>query len=126
MNTLPQITPGIFGMEVVLDLYGCDPATIRSKERLEAYAKELCEVIEMKPFGDIFAERFGLNDTKTAGYSIVQLIETSSITGHFSEEKNAAYINIFSCKQFDPHVASDFTQKFFGAETVQQKIYIRE
>ncbi len=113
-------------MEVVLDLYGCDPDTIRSKERLQEYVRSLCGVIEMVPYGEPFAERFGLNDVKATGYSVVQLIETSSITGHFSEEKSAAYINIFSCKAFDPDLAASFSKRFFNAERVEMTLHIRK
>lgn len=114
-----------FGMELVLDLYECNPDTIRSEEELRRFVTELCEVIEMKTYGDMFAERFALNDIKTAGFSIVQLIETSSITGHFREEINSAYINIFSCKEFDTDVAAEFTKNFFGAKSVESKLLVR-
>lgn len=114
-----------FGMELVLDLFECNPETIRSREDLQRFTRELCELIDMKTYGDMFAERFGLNEAKTAGYSIVQLIETSSITGHFSEQWNSAYINIFSCKPFDQKTAADFTKKFFGAKTIKSTILTR-
>lgn len=117
---------GSFGMELVLDLYECDPDTIRSEAELRRFVKELCDVIKMKTYGDMFAERFALNDIKTAGFSIVQLIETSSITGHFREEINSAYINIFSCKEFDVDIATEFTKKFFGAKSVESKLLIRK
>ena len=125
MSTNPIIDLSTFGMEVVLDLYDCNPEAIRSKEKLQEYTRELCQVIEMTPYGAPFAERFGLNEAKTAGYSIVQLIETSSITGHFSEELNSAYINIFSCKGFDPEQAAEFSRGFFGADRVKFTLHIR-
>jgi len=115
-----------FGMEVVLDLYNCNPETIRSKEKLQEYARKLCKVIEMTPYRAPYAERFGLNEAKTAGYSIVQLIETSSITGHFSEERNSAYINIFSCKVFDPKQAAEFSRNFFEADRIESTLHTRK
>ena len=124
-STNPILDSNTFGMEVVLYLYECNPETIRSKERLQEYARELCRVIEMTPYGAPFAERFGLNEAKTAGYSIVQLIETSSITGHFSEERNSAYINIFSCKEFDPEQAVEFSKNFFGADRAESTLHLR-
>lgn len=114
-----------FGVELVLDLYGCDPDTIRSPDQLTRYVRELCELIGMRRYGNPFAERFGLNEAKATGYSIVQLIETSSITGHFSEQCNSAYLNIFSCKDFDVDVATAFSQKFFGADSVERHVLTR-
>jgi S-adenosylmethionine decarboxylase len=126
MFTSPILDSDTFGMEVVLDLYNCNPETIRSKEKLQEYARKLCKVIEMTPYGAPYAERFGLNEAKTAGYSIVQLIETSSITGHFSEERNSAYINIFSCKEFDPKQAAEFSRNFFEADRIESTLHTRK
>lgn len=117
---------GAFGMEVVLDLHGCRPETIRSPDLLTGYVRQLCRLIDMKPYGDPFLARFGLNDPKATGYSLVQLIETSSITGHFSEQWNSGYLNIFSCKEFDAEVATRFTQEFFAASSVDQRILVRK
>ncbi len=124
MNT-PVMVPATFGVELVLNLMDCDPQTIRSREQLIAYAQELCRIIDMKPYGEPWAERFGLADPKAAGYTLVQLIETSSITGHFSEEWNKAYINIFSCRAFDADEAAAFTQRFFDASSIDQQLLIR-
>ena len=126
MSSNPILDSNTFGMEVVLDLYDCNLETIRSKEKLQEYTRELCRVIGMTPYGAPFAERFGLNEAKTAGYSIVQLIEASSITGHFSEEWNSAYINIFSCKDFDPKQAAEFSKHFFEADRVESTLHIRK
>jgi len=114
-----------FGMELVLDLEGCDPAAIRSRDKLAEYARELCRVIDMKAYGEPLLVRFGLAEAKTAGYSLVQLIETSSITGHFSEAWNKAYLNIFSCREFDAEQAAAFTMKFFGAKDANQRVLTR-
>ncbi len=126
MSENPILDSNTFGMEVVLDLYDCNLVTIRSKEKLQEYTRELCQVIGMTPYGAPFAEWFGLNEAKTTGYSIVQLIETSSITGHFSEEWNSAYINIFSCKEFDPKQAAEFSKHFFEADRVESTLHIRK
>ncbi len=115
-----------YGIELVLDLIDCNPETIRSDKHIRKYAKEICEVIDMKPFGEPFVERFGLGVDFTTGYSLVQLIETSSITGHFSELWNRAYINIFSCKKFNEQVAAEFTKKHFGAKELKQNLLIRD
>lgn len=125
MTTLGDGRPGRFGTELVLDLFDCDPETIRSRERLTEYVRELCAVIEMTPYGQLFAERFALDDAKAAGYSIVQLIETSSITGHFCELWNSAYLNVFSCKEFDTDKAAEFTRAFFGATDIEQRVLRR-
>ena len=113
---VPNVDAHAFGWELVLDLYDCDPELIRSKDAIIRFAVELCDRIQMKRYGDPFVERFGLSKPHTAGYSLVQLIETSSIVMHFSELTNAAYLNIFSCRAFDPYVVQTFAKDFFCAE----------
>ncbi len=115
-----------FGWELVLDLHDCDPDKIRSKDAIIRFAVELCERIKMKRFGEPFVERFGLNEPHTAGYSLVQLIETSSIVAHFAEQTNSVYVNVFSCKAFDPTQVRSFTEGYFCAGRVQERFIERE
>ena len=111
----------MWGKETIINLYECESV---SKGLLKKYAKELCKLIDMTPYGKPLTPYFGNDFTK--GYTLVQLIETSSIIGHFAEESNSAYINIFSCKDYDELEASEFTKKFFGAKQIEVKILKRK
>ena len=106
-----------WGLSTSLDLYGCNPEIIRDSEKIKRYARELCDLINMKPFGDCQVVNFG-KDECVKGYSLIQLIETSLISGHFSNFYNAAYIDIFSCKTYEPEQAARFSKIFFEAESV--------
>jgi hypothetical protein len=72
-----------FGWHLVLDLFDCDLDVIRSKERLCRFVSRLCEVLDMRPYGEPWAEGFGLARPATSGFTVLQLIETSALTGHF-------------------------------------------
>jgi len=119
----PELT---FGWELVLDLYGCNNETISSEEAIKKFARELCKVIDMKPYGEPLTPYFGENQKHTKGYSLLQFIETSSITGHFSEGTSAVYLNIFSCKEYDIETAEKFSKDYFGAETVRSRFIVRK
>jgi S-adenosylmethionine/arginine decarboxylase-like enzyme len=107
---------GAWGLLSSIDLEDCDPELIRNADAIRQYVYELCDLIEMKRFGECQVVHFG-EDEKVAGYSMVQLIETSCISAHFANANNRAYIDIFSCKAYDPEVAAEFTRKFFkGSE----------
>lgn len=115
-----------FGMELLLDLYGCDLEKISSGEHISKYLVELCDnIIDMVRFGTPIVEHFGHENPITAGFSMVQLIETSCVSGHFSEYKKSAYINIFSCKWFDMEKAAEFTKNWFGATDVNRRLLDR-
>jgi len=109
----------MWGKETIINLYQCVPV---SESMLKRYAKEICLLIEMKPYGEPQTPYFG-NDF-TEGYTLVQLIETSSIVGHFAGD--SAYINIFSCKPYDEIEAAEFTKDFFGAKRIEVKILKRK
>ena len=117
---------GDFGTELVLDLYECDPDIIRSGKKLDTFARRLCRRIKMKRYGEPIIEHFGHKSPITSGYSLVQLIETSCVSAHFSEERNSAYLNIFSCKPFDPDDAATFCKGFFKAKRARRRFLIRK
>lgn len=103
-----------WGLEVQIDLGGCDKDIIRDADKIKQFVIELCDLIEMKRFGETTVVHFG-EDEKVAGYSMTQLIETSLISAHFANLTNAAYINVFSCKEYDPKVVEDFCAEYFKA-----------
>lgn len=115
----------IYGYELVLDLCDCDKSVLSSKKKLQQYVDKLCKLIKMKKYGKTLLPYFGLKAEYTKGYSLVQLIETSSITGHFSDNWGKAYINIFSCRKFDHKLAKKFTRQFFKAKKVENRYLIR-
>ena len=69
-------------------------------------------VIHMKRYGEPLIPHFGHENPITSGYSLVQLIETSSVTAHFSEFKRSVYLNIFSCAYYDPKATEKFCKGF--------------
>ncbi len=108
-----------FGQELVLNLYDCNLEKISSGEYIKKFIVELCDnVIHMKRYGEPLIPHFGHENPITAGYSMVQLIETSSVTGHFSEFKKSCYINIFSCVWYDMEKTAQFCQDFFEAKRI--------
>ncbi|MBW1721343.1 MAG: S-adenosylmethionine decarboxylase [Deltaproteobacteria bacterium] len=106
-----------WGLLTSLDLYDCDPDTIRDAEKIRNYVIELCDLIEMKRFGECQVVHFG-KDERVQGYSMVQLIETSLISGHFANLTNAAYIDIFSCKPYEPDEVARFSKDYFKASSL--------
>ncbi|MDO8424473.1 MAG: polyamine aminopropyltransferase [bacterium] len=104
-----------YGQELVVDLYDCDYSIISSREKLYQFARQMCEVINMKPYGEPLIPDFGHSLSKTAGPSLVQLIESSSITAHYSPHWRMVCLNVFTCTTFDPQKALEFAKRFFGS-----------
>ncbi|PIN99145.1 MAG: hypothetical protein COT90_00905 [Candidatus Diapherotrites archaeon CG10_big_fil_rev_8_21_14_0_10_31_34] len=114
----------LWGMLTSIDLFDCNPQKIRSEKEIKKYVIELCKLIDMKRYGETFTVRFG-EEERVKGYSMMQLIETSNISGHFAERTNSAYIDIFSCKYYDPVKAEQFSKKFFGAKRIESYFTVR-
>lgn len=109
-----------FGQELIINLYDCNVKKISSYDAIKTFVVTLCDdIIKMKRYGEPEIPHFGHASPITAGYSLVQLIETSSVTGHFSEYNKSCYINIFSCAWFDMEKTVAFTQMFFDAKRVE-------
>lgn len=104
-----------WGLLTSIDLYQCNPEIIRNAKKIKKFVVKLCELIDMKRFGEPVIVNFG-EDPRVSGYSMTQLIETSLISGHFANQTNTAYIDIFSCKEYPSEKATKFCQKFFEAK----------
>ena len=117
-------TDKAWGLCTMVDLKHCDPETIRDPEKIQEFIIQLCDLIEMKRFGDPTIVHFG-PCAKVAGYSMTQLIETSLVSGHFANETNSAYLDIFSCKEYGPEKTAKFCKEFFGAKSMDFTVAFR-
>jgi len=113
-----------WGISTTIDLKRCHPSLIRREEKIRQFVDELCAFIKMKKFGDCTVVHFG-QDPRIAGFSMTQLIETSLVSGHFANEADAAYIDIFSCVYYPPHATAQFVQTFFEAEEMRLSVTFR-
>ena len=118
------IATNAWGIASSIDIYDCDPETIRDADKIRRFVAELCDLIEMKRFGETMVVHFG-EDEKVAGFSMVQLIETSLISAHFANLTNTTYLDVFSCKPYDPEVVADFARRFFGGSRVITQVNLR-
>ena len=109
-----------YGCELILDLHGCDVSTF-NRESLDGYFEKLCKAIKMEKCERYFWDDVGVPEDErqtsphTKGTSAVQFILTSTIVIHTLELTGAAYINIFSCKDYDAEMATQITRQWFGA-----------
>ena len=119
-----QDIKGAWGLACSFDIYDCNPATIRDAEEIKRFVRELCELIEMKRFGECVVVDFG-EDERVAGFSMTQLIETSLISAHFANASNTTYLDVFSCKPYDPAVVEEFATKFFEGSRCLTHVNLR-
>lgn len=125
LNVMNQaIAQNAWGIASAIDIYNCNPDTIRDADAIRRFVVELCDLIEMKRFGETQVVHFG-EDEKVAGFSMVQLIETSLISGHFANLTNAVYLDVFSCKVYMPEMVQTFAQEYFQGTHSNLNISLR-
>ena len=105
---------------MVLDCSSCDREAVRDAEAIRGFCADLVSSIGMVAYGDPVLEHFATHLPEAAGYSLVQLIETSAVTGHFCDASGDAYLDVFSCKDFDPMVAVDVVRRHFRPKLVRR------
>jgi len=115
-----------WGYHAMFDCANCDIDKITSGENIGAFIKELVSAIDMVAYGEPMLEHFATHDPEKAGYSFCQMIETSNLTGHFVDKNGDAYIDIFSCKPYDTHVAQEVIGKYFQPKKIRLNYVTRQ
>lgn len=100
-----------------IDLHGCAHERLVDPELLKQFVANVIPLIDMEAHGPCYIDRFGEGDIE--GLSAMQFIKTSSITVHLDEVGNRAFIDIFSCKDFDAAAAEKFSKEFFQVKEIK-------
>ena len=110
----------VWGRHLILDCVACDRGAVRDADAIREFCEDLVESIGMVAFDEPMLEHFATHLPEAAGYSLVQLIETSAIMGHFCDESGDAYLDVFSCKDFDPVAAVRVVQRQLRPRRIQR------
>ncbi|MEN8803848.1 MAG: S-adenosylmethionine decarboxylase [Thiogranum sp.] len=106
-----------WGQHLILDMADCNE-NISRKESLRSFVTELVDAIDMVAYGEPIVEHFATHSQEAAGYSLVQLIETSAISAHFSDHNRDVYLDVFSCKPFDNDIVVQVADKYFEPKNI--------
>ena len=119
-----------YGIELILDMAACNVAKFNRRD-IKAYCEGLCALIGMDAEALYFWDDFRVpkekrqTNPKTKGTTAIQFILTSNITIHTLDLLATAFVNVFSCKDFDTEVAEQFTVGFFGAGNYKSQVVQR-
>lgn len=112
-----------WGYHLMLDCSGCND-NIKIKEQIYNFTKDLVNEIDMIAHGEPIIEYLLPGDPKQ-GYSMMQLITTSNICAHFVEPDRTAYLDVFSCKQFDINIAENVFRRYFNPKKIRVNFITR-
>lgn len=119
---IPEKRAGPWGKHFIADCALCNQY-IEDPEMIKEFAQTLVQKIDMKAYGEPQIVKFGSGDKE--GYTLIQLIETSNITAHFCDSTQEAYIDVFSCKDFDPQVVEEVIRDYFNPVRIKKGVINR-
>lgn len=114
-----------WGYHLMLDCADCDLDKVTSREQIYKFVKDLVPRIDMTAHGEPIIEHLLPEDPKQ-GYSLMQLITTSNICAHFMDLDGTAYIDIFSCKEFDIKLAEEIVKEYFNPKKIRANFITRD
>ena len=117
-----------WGFHMLLDCAELDHNAITSHDTIYNFTKRLVNDIDMVAYGEPQIVNFGSGNK--AGYTLVQLIETSNIVAHFVPDDgmggNAMYLDVFSCKEYDDQIVIKLVKEFFSAKYIRPNYLTRQ
>jgi S-adenosylmethionine/arginine decarboxylase-like enzyme len=107
-----------WGYHLILDVKACHIGKATDSDYIGKFVKHLVKMIDMVPYGEPQVVHFADNTDK-AGWTVIQLITTSSIVGHFLDDSGDLYLDVFSCKDFDEDVVKQVLTNYFEPESIK-------
>ena len=114
-----------WGKHAVVDVLECNLARARDPVYIADFVHELVKQIDMVPYGEPQVVHCADN-TEKAGWTVIQLIETSSIVGHFLDANGDLYLDVFSCKDYDPMTVKKVIERFFSPKNIDIRMMYRD
>lgn len=115
-----------YGKELILDIHDCNTSDFNRKG-LTKFFESLCDFIDMErcllTFWDYEGEleEYAKAPAHLKGTTAVQFISTSNVTIHTLDEMKRVYLNIFSCKDFEPDAVVGFCVAWFNGTLVNKQ-----
>lgn len=115
-----------WGYHLIINAGMCDKEKVKDQAYLKLWVEDLVKEINMVAFGQPQILHFGHGEPHLAGNTVLQFIETSNILTHFCDEHGDAYVDIFSCKEFDPKLALDHFVDWFDPDMAEIVFFVRD
>ena len=115
-----------WGYHLIVDCSKCDKKKVKDLNHIKKFIDSVVKTCKMKKLGNLKVENLQDGDKKLYGYSVVQLIHTSSIVCHLMDLTGDVYIDIFSCKEFDIDKVIYVINTFFLPQKMNKHFFLRD
>lgn len=113
-----------WGYHLILDIKGCK--RVEDQQHIADFARELVKRIDMVAYGEPQVVHFAEYSEDLAGNTLIQLLHTSNIMAHFCDKNGDCYLDVFSCKNFEPEDVMAVVREFFEPENMKATILRRQ
>jgi S-adenosylmethionine decarboxylase proenzyme, Bacillus form len=103
-----------FGLEYIVDVYGCDPDLLRSCERLNTIVTRLIREVGVRPVRGPLWQMF----PEPGGITGLWLLAESHLAVHTYPETCFAALNLYSCGSARPYAWENRLRAWFEADHV--------
>ncbi len=110
----------------MLDLHRCSHSIIRSTWDLDAFMQRVFSFIGVTPLGspEVIYHQSGYG--YSSGYTFMQHGNGhTDIVVRVNEYNNSVFVDVFSCKTYEPHHLARLAQDFFDAYEATVDIFYR-
>jgi S-adenosylmethionine/arginine decarboxylase-like enzyme len=115
-----------WGYHLMIDCSNCNKEEISDINNIKKFINALIKCCKMKKLGDLKIENLQSGNKSLFGYSVTQFIHTSNITGHFMDISGDAYIDLFSCKEFNIEEVINVVNQYFHPKKMNKHFIIRD
>ena len=114
-----------WGVSTSVDLYDCNADLIKDSDHIKGFVKGVCEQLDIS--GQENAPLVYCDENQTAsGFSVIQSAGPAGISGHFAHGTQRAYLDIFSCKQYEPRKIAEFALSYFKSSHYKMRVALRK
>jgi S-adenosylmethionine/arginine decarboxylase-like enzyme len=115
-----------WGFQLCSDLKYCDLNKMDSEENMKSFLKEIVSELKMVAIGEPIIKKFG--EGKIRDLSALQLISTSHVSAHCdkTDGKNRVFMDVFSCKKYNPHLVFPLIRKYFDPKEISSIFILRK
>lgn len=106
-----------YGPHLTVDAYGCPRAALASLDNVATFLDRMPEVIGMEKITKPYAFRHLAPPDPEWGITGFVVIATSHISIHTYPERGVAFMDVFSCRQFETTKAMEFFNEMFKSAT---------
>ncbi len=126
VEKLEKAEKEVFGYELLLDCYDCDPEFVDSLDHCYHFLSAIVDFIGMKKQAppSIFRTDRKEFPEKTGLSGWVPLAD-SSIVIHTLTKNSFVSIDVYSCRKYDPEKVAEFTNKFFKPRKIDKQFILR-